>query len=75
MSKARTAPGWPFSRKREQCGPKAGPKNQRAAELDAAKQILAEVFSVRIEEVEMMIRARCEDGLRGDMWPERLCVE
>jgi hypothetical protein len=74
MSKARGTPGWPFSRRKEPCGPKAGPANQRAAELDAAKQILAEVFSIRAEEVEIMIRARCEEGLRGDMWPERLCV-
>jgi hypothetical protein len=76
MSKARGKSSWLFSKKREPCGKKAGPVNPRAEELQTAKEILAEVFSIRTEEAEKMIRTRCEEGLRlGDMWPDRLWVE
>ena len=69
---------WPFSRKGEICRPRFVPVDPRVLELEAAKEILAEVFLIDVEEVEEMIRQRCEDGLlRKDpaSWPEELWVE
>ncbi len=49
------------------------PAQPRAAdipslELEAAKDILAEVFGISVAEVEEMIRLRCEEQV---LWPER----
>jgi len=78
MAKSRPRSGWLLLKKREPCGPRRPPSNPRAVELETAKEILAEVFSIGVGEVEEMIRARCEEGLlqRMDgMWPQRLWVE
>lgn len=40
----------------------------RALELQAAMEILAEVFCVRTSEIEEMIRLRSEER---ELWPER----
>jgi hypothetical protein len=69
---------WPFNRKLELCGPRFMPVDPRFLELQTAKKILAEIFEIEVQEVEEMIRQRCEDGVphedRG-IWPERLVVE
>ncbi len=44
----------------------------RALELQAAMDILAEVFSIRSSEVSEMIRLRSEER---EIWPERFCIE
>ena len=55
-------------------------QDQKAMELEAAKEILAEVFKVRLSEVDEMIQSRFEvvpeacsedDGL----WPQEFCLE
>ncbi|NPV63632.1 MAG: hypothetical protein HPY61_13595 [Methanotrichaceae archaeon] len=49
----------------------------RRAELQAAKEILAEIFRVRAVEVEEMIRSRIVEERvlpEGGMWPERFWV-
>jgi len=47
---------------------------QKAMELDAAREILAEVFRVRLSEVDEMIRSRFEAEDNGrpkeDLWPQ-----
>lgn len=43
-----------------------------AMELAAAKEILAEVFSISLQEVEEMIRRRSEERA---LWPERFCID
>jgi hypothetical protein len=42
--------------------------NQKAMELEAARDILAEVFGVRLSEVDEMFRLWSADQ---EMWPER----
>jgi len=67
---------WPFSRKGELCRPFV-PADSRIPELGAAKEILAEVFAIDIEEVEEMIRRRCEEDVGSEdrqLWPDRLWV-
>ncbi len=56
--------------------------NPRALELRAAKEILAEVFSIRATEVEEMILSRFEasrsEGVgskEDDLWPQELWIE
>ncbi len=44
----------------------------RAMELQAALEILAEVFGIRISEVEEMIRLRSEEK---ELWPERFYID
>jgi len=48
-------------------------------ELQAAKEILAEVFQVRLSEVDEMIRRRSESGGRGSnedgLWPQEFWLE
>jgi len=51
-------------------------------ELEAAKEILAEVFRVRLSEVDEMIRCRFEAEDMGSMayeedglWPQEFCLE
>jgi hypothetical protein len=56
--------------------------NPKALELQTAKEILAEVFRVRISEVDEMIRNRFEAaGFEGvvskeeGLWPAEFCLE
>ena len=50
-------------------------------ELEAAKEILAEVFKVRLSEVDEMIRCRFEAedmgsmASEGGLWPQEFCLE
>ncbi|HNX40305.1 MAG TPA: hypothetical protein PKK11_06940 [Methanothrix sp.] len=49
--------------------------DSKVLELLAAKEILAEVFGMRISEVEEMLRQRIEEGEQtcqeeGGLWPE-----
>ena len=51
-------------------------------ELEAAKEILAEVFRIRLSEVDEMIRSRFEAEDMGSMgskedglWPQEFCLE
>ena len=50
-------------------------------ELEAAKEILAEVFRIRLLEVDEMIRCRFETedigsmGSEDDLWPQEFCLE
>ena len=55
-------------------------RDLKAMELEAAKEILAEVFKIRLSEVDEMIQSRFEvvpeacsedDGL----WPQEFCLE
>jgi hypothetical protein len=53
--------------------------SQRAMELEAAREILAEVFRVRLSEVDEMIRSRfeAEDKRRPKeegLWPQEFWV-
>jgi uncharacterized tellurite resistance protein B-like protein len=55
-------------------------QDRRAMELDAAREILAEVFGVKLSEVDEMIENRFQAGeerrSREDgMWPQELWVE
>ena len=55
--------------------------SQKAMELEAAKEILAEVFKVRLSEVDDMIRCRFEAedmvsvGSEDGLWPQEFCLE
>ena len=56
--------------------------NPKALELQTAKEILAEVFKVRLSEVDEMIRNRFEaTGFEGvvskeeGLWPAEFCLE
>ena len=56
--------------------------NPKALELQTAKEILAEVFRVRISEVDEMIRNRFEaTGFEGvvskeeGLWPAEFCLD
>ncbi|MDD2835086.1 MAG: hypothetical protein PHY05_02955 [Methanothrix sp.] len=53
--------------------------NPKVLELQAAMEILAEVFGMRISEVEEMLRERSEVGVqscKGEvaLWPESFCL-
>ncbi len=56
-------------------------QDQKAMELEAAKEILAEVFRIRLSEVDEMIRCRFEAedigsmGSEDDLWPQEFCME
>jgi hypothetical protein len=66
-SSAKSEPkGWSFKR--------AGPaiKDPRSLELEEAKEILAEIFSIDLPEVEEMIRDRLKE--RSE-WPQILRLE
>ena len=60
---------------------KAAHRDLTAMELEAAKEILAEVFRVRLSEVDEMIRCRFEAddmgpmGSEDDLWPQEFCLE
>ena len=44
----------------------------KVLQLQTAKEILAETFGISVQDVEDMIRMRCEEK---ESWPERLWVE
>jgi hypothetical protein len=54
-------------------------RDGRATELEAAKEILAEVFGIRISEVEEMIANRSKDCQQCqkemDLWPREFQLE
>ncbi len=57
-------------------------RDLEAMELQAAKEILAEVFRVRLSEIDEMIRCRFEAEDAGSMateehglWPQEFCLE
>jgi hypothetical protein len=61
---------------------KTAVQDRRAMELEAAREILAEVFGVKLSEVDEMIENRFQAGdeverrSRGDgLWPQELWVE
>ena len=59
---------------------KTAVQDRRAMELEAAREILAEVFRVRLSEVDEMIENRSQAGeerCSGEdgMWPQELWVE
>ena len=51
---------------------------QKAMELEAAREILAEVFGVRLSEVDEMIRGRFEvedmSSKEDRLWPQEFCL-
>jgi hypothetical protein len=54
----------------------------RVLELQAAKEILAEIFGVRISDVEEMIQSRFDEIFseanryeKKEQWPQEFCVE
>ena len=55
-------------------------QDQKAMELEAAKEILAEVFKVRLSEVDEMIRCRFEAegmisvGSEDGLWPQEFWI-
>ena len=49
--------------------------NPKVLELQTAKEILAEVFDVRIPEVEEMLQLRCEVGVQSCRREEELWQE
>ena len=55
-------------------------RDLKAMELEAAKEILAEVFRVRLSEVDEMIRCRFEAedmgaiGSEDGLWPQEFCL-
>jgi uncharacterized tellurite resistance protein B-like protein len=56
--------------------------NQKAMELEAAREILAEVFGIRLSEVDEMIENRFQAGneverrsTEAGLWPQELWVE
>jgi hypothetical protein len=56
-------------------------RDPKAMELEAAKEILAEVFRVRLSEVDEMIRCRFEAedmgsiGSEDGLWPQEFYLE
>ena len=59
---------------------KAVHRDLKAMELEAAKEILAEVFRVRLSEVDEMIQNRFEvagnEYIRSEeLWPQEFCLE
>ena len=56
--------------------------NLKLLELQAAKEILAEIFHARPEDIEDMIRCRLEERsctweqtpLSNELWPEAFCL-
>ena len=58
---------------------KTAVQDRRAMELEAAREILAEVFGVRLSEVDEMIQNRFQAGdvvsKEDELWPQELWVE
>jgi hypothetical protein len=57
----------------------SGPVSTKALELDAAKQILAEVFHIRSADVEQMLQTRLDERshsqeYQDDLWPAEFCL-
>lgn len=54
-------------------------RSLKAMELEAAKEILAEVFRIPLSEVDEMIRSRFEvEGVgpkEKGLWPQEFCLE
>ncbi len=55
-------------------------RDPKALELQAAMEILAEVFKVRLSDVDEMIQGRLEESAwqsneKKDLWPEMLWIE
>ncbi len=56
-------------------------QDRKAMELEAAREILAEVFGVKLAEVDDMIEVRSQAGFKGSpkeadgLWPQELWVE
>ena len=54
-------------------------QDQKAMELEAAREILAEVFGVRLSEVDEMIQSRFEAEEMGSkeegLWPQEFRLE
>jgi len=53
--------------------------NSKAMELEAAREILAEVFGIRLSEVDEMIWSRFESVDKGSnkedgLWPQEFCL-
>jgi len=67
----------PQKRSVEHCTTRMSPK---AMELDAAREILAEVFGIRLSEVDEMIQSRFQNSDRKDpgeddgLWPQELWI-
>ena len=62
----------PQKRAVEHCSPKA-------MELEAAREILAEVFGVQLSDIDEMIRVRFESVDKGSnkedgLWPQEFCL-
>jgi hypothetical protein len=62
--------------------PKTAVQDLKAMELEAAREILAEVFRIRLSEVDEMIENRFQAGNKVErrsredgMWPQELWVE
>jgi len=71
---------WPFSGRAELFEPCLISLDPRTQQLMEAKQILAEVFGIKVSEVEEMIRQRCQECVAVEekdsaIWPEMLWVE
>lgn len=65
--------------KREELLTHPGPVSTKAQELEAAKEILAEIFRVRPSDVEEMLRARLEERNKHEaceygLWPATFCL-
>ena len=59
---------------------KTAVQDRKAMELEAAREILAEVFGVKLSEVDEMIENRSQAGeerlsMDGELWPQELWVE
>jgi hypothetical protein len=59
---------------------KTAVQDRRAMELEVAREILAEVFGVKLSEVDEMIKNRFQAGeerrsMDGELWPQELWVE
>ena len=59
---------------------KTAVQDRRAMELEAAREILAEVFGVKLSEVDEMIENRFQAGeerrsMDGELWPQELWIE
>ncbi len=71
---------WPLSRRQEARPIEPSHKvRPRLAELETAKEILAEIFRVRASEVEEMIQRRLEERSwatkhEDGLWPATFCL-
>ena len=59
---------------------KTAVQDRKAMELEAAREILAEVFGIRLSEVDEMIENRSQAGEErlsraSELWPQELWVE